>query len=82
MIVQYVARLVYSNPNQSIQRRIALLPATWIFVGYAGGGLRRVDVLFIRYILLTIYVTEVNDIGKCVEMNLFIWSTYIQVTVL
>ena len=67
-----IARLVYSNPNQSVQRRIALLPATWICFGSCRGGLGTVDALFVTYILLTIYLAEVNDIGKYVEMNLFI----------
>ena len=67
-----IARLVYSNPNRSVQRRIALLPATWICIGSCRGGLGTVDALFVTYILLTIYLAEVNDIGKYVEMNLFI----------
>ena len=70
--VQNIARLVYSNPNQSAQRRIALLPATRICIGSCRGGLGTVNALFVMYILLTIYLAEVNDIGKYAEMNFFI----------
>ena len=55
-----------------MQRRIALLPATRICIGSFRGGLGTVDALLVTYILLTIYLAEVKDIGKYVEMNLFI----------
>ena len=49
-----------------------MLPATRICIGSCRGGLGTVDVLLVTYILLAIYLAEVNDIGKYVEMNLFI----------
>ena len=74
VLVQYVARLVYSNPLTLIDvyRGEVLYCLPRGFCWFYRGGLRKVDALFVTYILLTIYVTEVNDIGKCVEMNLFI----------
>ena len=51
-----------------------MLPATRICIGSCRGGLGIVDALpvLVMYILLAIYLAEVNDIGKYVEMNLFI----------
>ena len=49
-----------------------MLPATRICIGSYRGGLGIVGALLITYILLAIYLAEVNDIGKYVEMNLFI----------
>ena len=49
-----------------------MLPATRICIGSCRGGLGTVDALLVMYILLAIYLAEVNDIGKYVEMNLFI----------
>ena len=40
-----------------------------VLVGVVSGI---VDALLVTYILLAIYLAEVNDIGKYVEMNLFI----------
>ena len=70
--VQNIARLVCSNPNRSVQRRIALLPATLFCIGSCRGGLRTIGALLVMYILLTIFLAEVNDIGKYAEMILFI----------
>ena len=49
-----------------------MLPATRICIGSCRGGLGIVNALLVTYILLAIYLAEVNDIGKYVEMNLFI----------
>ena len=49
-----------------------MLPATRICIGSYRGGLGIVNALLATYILLAIYLAEVNDIGKYVEKNLFI----------
>ena len=49
-----------------------MLPATRICIGSYRGSLGIVIALLVTYILLAIYLAEVNDIGKYVEMNLFI----------
>ena len=54
VLVQYVARLVYSNPNRCVQRRIALLPATRILLVLQGWSRERLCI--ICYVYTTIYL--------------------------